>query len=48
MKNIVEEKTKNLLIESFIKNCKEAKTENEFFNYIVELLGINFRKNDEL
>ena len=48
MKNIVEEKTKNLLIESFIKNFKETKTENEFFNYIVELLGINFRKNDEL
>ena len=46
--NIFEEKTKNLLIESFIKNFKETKTENEFFNYIVELLGINFRKNDEL
>ena len=42
--NIFEEKTKNLLIESFIKNFKETKTENEFFNYIVELLGINFRK----
>lgn len=45
--NTFEEKTKNLIIESFINNFKETKTENEFFNYIVELLGINFRKNDE-
>ena len=45
--NTFEEETKSKIVNSFISNFRETKSENDFLSYIVKLLGINFRKNDE-
>ena len=46
--NIFEEETKSLIVDSFINDFREVKSENDFLDYIIKLLGINFRKNDIL
>ena len=45
--NIFEEETKSLIVDSFINDFKEVKSENDFFDYIIKLLAINFRKDDK-
>ena len=43
---IFEEETKDLVIDEFVNTFREEKDEKKFKEYIIDLLGINFRKEN--